>query len=344
MKSTALYILLLATAGNLFAQKPIVLKFEKHAIKSESNNEMNLCKYVDPGNGGENVTWNFSGIETTNGFTGVVKSSYHSTNSSLFPQANTDLQEFNNHFYFNISNNRIEQYGYSSLDNLVVTTFDRPFVKMIYPFTMGDNFRGTFSGIYKSGNSTGDISGNYEVTGDGYGTLILPGNYTVENTLRVKTLKTFSQVVSGITQTYEIVTYRWYCDWFRYPLLVLTQIKMSVNESTSVTYQAAFNNKATKAAENPLANVNSDKLFDLYPNPTNQFININYVVANDGLVTIELFDLSGKKISTFLNEEMKAGNYTLQPNLVNEGLFKGTYFVKVAVNGKSETQQLVLTK
>ena len=344
MKKTSLYILLLATAGNLFAQKPIVLEFEKHAIKSESNNEMRLCKYVDPGNGGNGVTWDFSGIQATNDFMGVVKSSYHSANSLLFPQANTDLQEFNNHFYFNISNNRIEQYGYSSLDNAVVTTFDRPFVKMIYPFTMGDEFSGTFDGTYKSGNSTGPISGNYEVTGDGYGTLILPGNYTVANTLRVKTLKTFSQVVSGITQTYEIVTYRWYCDWFRYPLLVLTQIKSSVNESTSVTYQAAFNNKATKIDDNSQANVNSGKLFDFYPNPTNQFINLNYVVADDGLVTVELFDLAGNKVSTFLNEEKKAGSYTLQPNLSDEGLFKGTYFVKVTINGKSDTQQVVLVK
>ena len=344
MKKITTYLIFLSLGISLHAQKAIVLEFEKQAIKSESNNVMQLCKYVDPGASGENITWNFSNIEATSEFTGYVKSSYHSSYSQLFPQANTDLEEFNNHFYFNVANNRIEQYGYSSLDNTIVTTFDKPFVKMIYPFTMGDSYYGTFSGNYKSGNLTGEISGNYEVTGDGYGTLILPGNYVVENTLRVKTLKTYSQIIPGVNQSYEIVTYRWYCEWYRYPLLVLTQIKSTANESTSLIYQAAYNNKATKPVENPTPDLASDKLFELYPNPTDQIVNINYVVPEDGNVKIEIYDISGIKIKTLLNQEMLAGSYTLQPNFINEGLIKGTYFVKVTINKESETQQVVLMK
>lgn len=333
-----------AATVNLFAQKPIVLEFETHAIKNESNNEMKLCTYVNPGAAGANQIWNFSQIEATSNFTGYVKSSYHSVNSMLFPQVNTELNEFNNRFYFRIAENKIEQYGYSSLDNLVVTTFDKPFVKMKFPFTMGDNYQGTFSGTYKSGNSNSNISGTYEVIGDGYGRLILPGNFIVDNTLRVKTLKSYSHSISGVDQTVEIVAYRWYSDWHRYPLLVLTQVKSSANGSTSVSYQAAYNTNLSKPANTISSETKSDKLFDVYPNPTDQIININYFVAEDGFVTIELYDLAGKKAGTLFNQELKSGAYTLQPDLIHEGFVKGFYLIKVTINGLSDSQQVVLLK
>ena len=123
------------TAG--FAQKPISLNYETHAIKSEANNSMQLCKYVDPGTGGEHISWDFSNLEATNDFTGFVQSAYYSVNSALFPLANTELQEFTNQFYFKITENSIEQYGYSSKDNSVIIKFDKPFVfKAIFRYRL----------------------------------------------------------------------------------------------------------------------------------------------------------------------------------------------------------------
>ena len=329
---------------SVYAQYPVVLSFESHAIKSESNNNMELCKYVDPDEGGVNKIWDFSGIESINEFTGFVRSSYHSVNSQIFPRANTELDEFNNKFYYRIEDNRIEQVGYSSQDNLVVTQFDKPLVKMIYPFTMGDHFEGTFSGSYKMGELTSAIKGNYVVLAEATGMLILPDNFIVENTLRVRTMKNYSYEMSGSRHLFEIVTYRWYCDWYRYPLLVLTQIKSTVNESAGVTYQAAFNNNISTPANTVDEEVHADHLFEIYPNPADMFLSITYTVKHDGKVWFGLCDLSGKEIKVLHDQEMDAGTYHLEFNLPDMGLTEESYLLKADIAGLTQIQQVILIK
>ncbi len=342
MQKMTFYFIFLVAAIQIHAQDPVVLRFEDHAIKSESNNNMKLCKFVDPEEGGVNRIWDFSAIETINEFTGYVRSSYHSVNSRIFPRANTELNEFNNRFYFRIEDNRIEQVGYSSQDNLVVTEFDTPFVKMIYPFTLGDHFEGKFSGSYKMGSQTSDIKGNYEVVADGSGTLILPDNYVVDNTLRVRTLKNYSYEMSGSGHLFEIVTYRWYCEWHRYPLLVLTQIKSTVNDHTGIAYQAAFNNELSRPAGEPDRTIRADYLFEVYPNPAEKLLNIIYTVEDESRVWFGLYDLSGKPLKVIYDQEMAAGTYHLELNLQDEGLNEGAYLLKTEIGGKTQTQKFML--
>jgi hypothetical protein len=328
----------------VFAQKPISLHFETHALKSESNNTMQLCKYVDPGKGGENVGWNFSSLDATNNFTGLVQSNYHSVNSEIFPRANTELQEFNNQFYFMINENRIEQYGYSSKDNSVIIKFDKPFVKMEFPFTMGDHFSGDYHGIYKTSKNETDISGTYEVVADGYGKLMLPGNVTYDNTLRVKTIKNYTRELENMGQDIEIITYRWYCEFHRYPLLVLTKIKSTTGSSISESYQAAYNNLVNTPAKLNKEKTVTDKLFEVYPNPVDNVLTVKYEVSEKSDVMIELFDLTGKKVKSLINKEMDSGLYSIELNVKDEEISKGTYLLKVKIDNKTRTKEIIVLK
>ncbi|MBN2212958.1 MAG: T9SS type A sorting domain-containing protein [Bacteroidales bacterium] len=342
-KTTVIFISLLA-AIQLQAQNIVILNFETHALKGESDNNMQLCKYVLPGDDGENIIWDFSGIEKTNAFTGFVKSSYHSVNSQIFPQANTELQEFNNRFYFRIADNRIEQVGYASKDNTVVTAFDKPFVKMVYPFTMGDHFEGIYGGLYKTGTQSSVIRGNYLVEADAYGTLILPENFIVANTLRVKTMKNYTYQINGSDHLFEITTYRWYCDWYRYPLLVLTRITSTVNNSTSVINQAAYNNQLSIPATTISKRILGDRLFEVYPNPTNRLLRICYSVKDGGRVSFVLYNLSGAEIKILYDEDMTEGTYHLESDLTDEGLSEGVYLLKADIAGHIQAQQIILTE
>jgi hypothetical protein len=49
-----------------------------------------------------------------------------------------------------------------------------------------------------------------------------------------------------------------------------------------------------------------------YPNPFNPSTRINYQVPVDANVTIELFDVTGQKVATFVNQDLKAGYHTLE--------------------------------
>jgi hypothetical protein len=344
MKKPMLFILYLIAVMHIYAQDAVILRFENHAIKSESDNSMKLCKYVDPMEGGEDRIWDFSGIESTDDFTGFVKSSYHSVNSRIFPRANTELDEFNNRFYYRIEDNRIEQVGYSSQDNLVVTEFDKPLIKMIYPFSMGDHFEGTFNGSYKMGTRSSVIQGNYVVIADGTGMLMLPDNFIVDNTLRVRSMKNYKYEMNGFDHFFEIVTYRWYCEWHRYPLLVLTQIKSIVDEHTSVAFQAAYNNDVSLPA-NPIdSEIHTNLSFDVFPNPADRSLSINYNVTTDGDVRFGLFNLSGEEIRVIYDQEMAKGTYHLEVDLQDEGLPEGTYLLKAEIAGMTQSQKVVLVK
>jgi hypothetical protein len=70
-------------------------------------------------------------------------SAYTETNSFDIPEANTILEEFETKFYFRASNDKIEQFGSVSKNN-TITKYDKPFVKMVFPFNYGDTYSGNF--------------------------------------------------------------------------------------------------------------------------------------------------------------------------------------------------------
>ncbi|MCK7537571.1 MAG: hypothetical protein MZV63_44760 [Marinilabiliales bacterium] len=63
------------------------------------------------------------------------------------PEANTVLEEFGVKFFFKSNGNIMEQYGTVTANT--ITKYDKPFVKMVFPFDYGDVYSGDFSGYYR---------------------------------------------------------------------------------------------------------------------------------------------------------------------------------------------------
>ncbi len=65
-----------------------------------------------------------------------------------------------------------------------------------------------------------------------------------------------------------------------------------------------------------------------YPNPFNPTTNIEFSLANDGFVTVKIFNLLGQEVATLLNnEEYSAGIQSLEFNASN--LPSGVYFYRI---------------
>jgi hypothetical protein len=279
-----------------------------HILRAGDEHYFNIANNVDPGLSGHNQVWDFSNLEQKSTLTSYMYSAYTSANSTDIPEANTILEEFETKFYFKISEGIIEQYGTVSKNN-TITKFDEPFVKMVFPFNYGDSYSGNFSGtVIGANNYTASFSGTYLLEADSYGTLILPGNITYKNVFRIKTVK--EQSYNNKPCNCATISYKWYSYDVRYPLLTIIQNKSSKGTKT---FRTAYYSKAKEntSQENKNFNLASENITaKIYPNPFMDEFNLDYTIASDSDIRIEIYDNSGRKVSSIQKVNQKAGNYT----------------------------------
>jgi len=83
-------------------------------------------------------------------------------------------------------------------------------------------------------------------------------------------------------------------------------------------------------------------LYQNYPNPFNPETIIKYSIPKSGFVTIKVFDVLGRCVSTLVNEEKLTGNYSIN---FNAGSFaSGVYFYRMQAGSFVETKKLILMK
>ncbi|NVO09360.1 MAG: T9SS type A sorting domain-containing protein [Bacteroidales bacterium] len=319
-----------------------ILTFKSHGLLPNEKNPMVLTKYVDPGTGGQNVVWDFSSLEATNSFTGNVQNSYSLKSINGFEKTNTVLEEFGNYFFFNATNYQLEQYGYISSNGNISIEYTKPFVKMRYPFSFNSTYSGVFEGKYNSNNKPiGDITGNYQVTGDGIGTLILPEKKSFLNALRIKEVKSYKQKINGNTTSIEEITYRWYVNEHRFPILVLINSTYTFeNGQNSTSTKAAYNSNIISSNINNINDDNNLKL-EVFPNPYHEKVNINLHIDNKSNVKIDVYDIIGKKVAAIADKPEDAGDLTYNFSAKEIGLATGTYIIRVKVNNKETTKKIV---
>lgn len=339
MKRITLLIIGLAIAFSTDAQT--ILTYKTHGLLPNEKNPMRLTKYVDPGTSGQNVTWDFSTLEETVNFTGSIEQSYITKGGERFSTSNTALEEFGNFFFFNSNSYQLEQYGYLSNNGNTIIEYTTPFVKMRYPFSYNSSYSGFFDGKYIfSDKEIGTISGTYDVTGDAIGTLKLPEEKLFRNTLRVKEVKSYNQIINGVTTKIEETTYRWYINEHRFPILVFISCSYTFeNGQTSTSTKAAYNSDVLTSA-NSLPS-NSEYTLEVFPNPYSEKVNIKLHLEKNSKISISVYDLIGKKISVLADKNEDAGDFTYNFSAKDLGLARGTYIVKVVVNNRETTRKIL---
>jgi len=79
-----------------------------------------------------------------------------------------------------------------------------------------------------------------------------------------------------------------------------------------------------------------------YPNPFNSTTTIKYSVANEGRVTLKIFDLSGREVVSLRDENSKAGNYSAL--FQGNGLASGVYLARLDAAGETVSMKVTLVK
>lgn len=84
------------------------------------------------------------------------------------------------------------------------------------------------------------------------------------------------------------------------------------------------------------------ELFQNYPNPFNPTTNIKYQLPNTSYVTLEVFDLAGRLVSTLVEELQPSGIYEVTFN--GENISSGLYIYRMQAGEQVFTRKLVLVK
>jgi hypothetical protein len=95
---------------------------------------------------------------------------------------------------------------------------------------------------------------------------------------------------------------------------------------------------------NPTEPIVNEKTFRLsnYPNPFNPSTNISFYLPDAGNVSLKIYDLLGREAATLINDNLNAGNYSVEWNASN--FASGIYFYTLKLANYSETKKMLLVK
>ncbi|HPS65567.1 MAG TPA: T9SS type A sorting domain-containing protein, partial [Ignavibacteria bacterium] len=84
------------------------------------------------------------------------------------------------------------------------------------------------------------------------------------------------------------------------------------------------------------------QLYQNYPNPFNPATIIKFDIPKSDFVTIDIYDITGKLVSSLLNEYKTSGTYEIKFEAAN--LASGVYFCKMSSNAFSDVKRMVFIK
>ena len=131
--------------------------------------------------------------------------------------------------------------------------------------------------------------------------------------------------------------------------LVVVSANSSINHIASC--KGSFNvdsaivvNSNQEIADVNILNLEPVELTLAGPNPFNPTTSLNVVVANDGYVSVNVYNITGQHIATLLNGYMDANTSGYMVNWNASNLSSGVYLVRAETAGSVSTQKLMLLK
>ena len=126
-------------------------------------------------------------------------------------------------------------------------------------------------------------------------------------------------------------------------------INWSSNDSSRNYYKTLLSCEVDRTIYGTLTNTEREELKlseyylkQNYPNPFNPTTTINYSIPKTCFVTLKVYDMLGKEVTTLVNEERRTGNYKV--DFDGSYLPSGVYFYRMQAGNFSETKKLVLLK
>jgi len=113
------------------------------------------------------------------------------------------------------------------------------------------------------------------------------------------------------------------------------------NNNTATLLRADLSN-ISSVKENTEAIPNKFYLYQNYPNPFNPSTTIDYSIPRRSFVTITIFDVLGRNVTSLVNSEMAAGNHKVSFN--GSSFSSGIYFYQLKADDYITNKKMVLVR
>jgi len=103
----------------------------------------------------------------------------------------------------------------------------------------------------------------------------------------------------------------------------------------------------SSGCSNEIYEIEKSLALNIYPNPASTDIKIEYNLIQYSNVTIDIYDITGKKVQTILNETQNSGNQTINYNFDSnsENIFQnGIYFINLKTDNLNIFEKFVYIK
>ncbi len=140
--------------------------------------------------------------------------------------------------------------------------------------------------------------------------------------------------------------------WISQNVWLVQEISPSTNIDLSFIGYPAFTIPGTKTVLIPLitdvkfseSSPSDFALLQNYPNPFNPSTKINFWIPEPGNVSLKVYDILGREVSTLLNEQKNAGSYSVSFDPESNKLSSGIYFYVLKFKGMELTNKMVFLK
>jgi len=342
MKTTILKLIMILFVSKLSAQ--ITLTSSINPVAGDIDNSATCdTNNISQGNSGANQTWSFLSLirqdSSVINFVPAGSTPY----SGQFPTSNIAFTTDNvNYGYTTTSSGNYIINGQASPDLMI--NYTDPELFMQYPFTYNISVTDNFESNFTSGGFTTFRTGTTTITGDAWGTIILPsGSYA--NALRVKyIITTKDSLTLGTVLTSVLTSYNWFVTGKKFPVFEIIYTSYSVNGIPITNSKVVNYNLGTVIGVTNISNETPDKykLSQNYPNPFNPSTILAFEIRRSGFVSLKVHDMLGKEVADLVNSDLSPGTYKYDFNASD--LSSGIYFYTLKVNEFIETKKMIFNK
>ncbi len=124
--------------------------------------------------------------------------------------------------------------------------------------------------------------------------------------------------------------------------LAVSETDLYAGTNGSGTWRRPLSDMITAVKESKNEIPTTYSLSQNYPNPFNPSTTISFALPSRSFVSLKVFDILGRELSTIVSGELQAGTYNRQWNAAN--MSSGVYFYRLQAGSFIETKKLLLLK